>query len=58
MNEAARCLAESEAGSKKQKTAKSQSENSKFPPGIEYEILLADAVVLQGLVHALRWVNY
>lgn len=56
MGEAARCLSESEAGAKKRsKTTKSaNSGKSSFPPGIEFEILHADAVVLLGLVHALR----
>lgn len=56
MSEAGRLLAESEAGAKKEsKTTKSANGGkSSFPPGIEFEILQADAVVLQGLVHALR----
>lgn len=56
MGEAARCLRESEAGAKKQsKATKAENEaERKFPLGIEYEILQAEAVVLQGLVHALR----
>ena len=56
MGEAARCLAESEAGAKKgsRTTRSANGGKSSFPPGIEFEILQADAVVLQGLVHALR----
>ncbi|EJD00336.1 uncharacterized protein FOMMEDRAFT_159009 [Fomitiporia mediterranea MF3/22] len=55
MGEAARCLSESEAGAKKgSRTNKSANGGkSSFPPGIEFEILQADVIVLQGLVHAL-----
>lgn len=56
MGEAARCLSESEAGAKKRskETRAAGSNNGNFPPGLEFEILQADAIVLQGLVHALR----
>ncbi|KAI5121532.1 hypothetical protein M0805_002592 [Coniferiporia weirii] len=55
MSEAARCLSESEASAKKQSKATRATNSGKgsFPAGIEFEILQADAVVLQGLVHAL-----
>lgn len=55
MPEATRCLSLSEAEAKKQiKVAKSSLSKSQFQPGTEFEILVADAVVLQGLTHALR----
>ena len=59
MGEAARCLGESEAGAKKRSKetrggAGDSTPQRNFPPGLEYEILQADAIVLQGLVHALR----
>ena len=55
MVEASRCLALSEAGAKKQlKASKSTKDNTQFPPGTEWELLLADAVILLGLTHALR----
>ena len=64
MTEAARCLSLSEAGSRK----KLKSGNggragvgarvvSRFPPGLEWEILVADAVVMLGLTHALRYLS-
>ncbi|PFH46707.1 hypothetical protein AMATHDRAFT_69254 [Amanita thiersii Skay4041] len=53
MEDAATSLAAAEAGAKKQlKQAKSCS-TTRFPPGLEWEILIADATVLSGLVHAL-----
>ncbi|KAL6298596.1 hypothetical protein BKA93DRAFT_830556 [Sparassis latifolia] len=52
--EAARCLALSEAGSKKQfKSSKGSGSNTQFPPGIEWELLHSDAIILLGLNHAL-----
>ena len=59
MSEAARCLDLSEAEAKKYAKAnksRSSNESERFPVGIEWEILLADAVVLRGMVHALRCV--
>ncbi|KAH8111665.1 outer membrane protein Iml2/Tetratricopeptide repeat protein 39 [Phellopilus nigrolimitatus] len=55
MGEAARCLGESEAGARRQSKATRVAHGGKsnFPSGIEFEILQADAIVLQGLVHAL-----
>ncbi|KAF8638147.1 hypothetical protein AX17_002420 [Amanita inopinata Kibby_2008] len=53
MEEASRCLAASEAGSKKQLREIKYKQTSRFPPGLEWEILLADATVLSGLTHAL-----
>ncbi|OCB87588.1 hypothetical protein A7U60_g5291 [Sanghuangporus baumii] len=55
MGEAARALADSEAGAKRgsKNTKSANGGKSSFPPGIEFEILQADAIVLQGLVHAL-----
>ncbi|TFL07447.1 outer membrane protein Iml2/Tetratricopeptide repeat protein 39 [Pterulicium gracile] len=52
--EASRCLAASEAGAKKQmKASKGSPSASRFPAGIEWEILHSDIVVLQGMAHAL-----
>ncbi|PCH37913.1 hypothetical protein WOLCODRAFT_135919 [Wolfiporia cocos MD-104 SS10] len=52
--EAQRCLALSEAGSKKQaKASKSAKPTTQFPPGTEWELLHSDAVILLGLNHAL-----
>lgn len=55
MEEAARCLALSEAGSRKAKSSSRAS--ARFPAGLEWELLNADAVVLLGLTHALRYVK-
>ncbi|KAF8163824.1 mitochondrial outer membrane protein IML2 [Crassisporium funariophilum] len=56
MTEATRCLALSEAGTRKHmRTPKPRdmSHHSRFHHGLEWEILNADAVVLLGLTHAL-----
>ncbi|KAL0946369.1 hypothetical protein HGRIS_012600 [Hohenbuehelia grisea] len=53
MGEASRCLALSEAEAKKQSKSVKPNPNSRFPPGLEWEIVTADAVVLLGLTHAL-----
>ncbi|KNZ76231.1 Mitochondrial outer membrane protein IML2 [Termitomyces sp. J132] len=52
--EASRCLSLSEAGSRRQmkNVVKSQAKR-RFTPGLEFEILNADAVVLLGLTNAL-----
>ena len=63
MTEAARCLTLSEAGSRKRQKngngngGRSNLGHSRFPPGLEWEILVADAVVMLGLTHALRCVS-
>ena len=54
MTEAARCLALAEAGAKKQIKEARPRESGRFEPGLEWEILQADSVVLLGLTHALR----
>ena len=57
MTEASRCLALSETGARKQiKAPKAKNHSSRFPAGLEWEIINADAVVLLGLTHALRYV--
>jgi len=57
MEEATRCLAESEAGAKKQaRAAKSLPSTHRFDAGMEWEVMHADAVVLLGLTHALGYV--
>lgn len=53
MAEATRCLTLSEAGARSQQKAPKSRANQRFPPGLEWEILNADAVVLLGLTHAL-----
>ncbi|KAJ7290503.1 hypothetical protein C8J57DRAFT_1276000 [Mycena rebaudengoi] len=55
MGEATRLLTLSEAGAKKYAKAAPTTGKSggRFPPGLEWEILNADAVVLLGLTHAL-----
>ncbi len=53
MEEAAKSLTLSEAGSRKQmNTAKSKT-NEQQPAGIEWEIVNADSIVLLGITHAL-----
>jgi hypothetical protein len=55
MAEASRCLTAAEAGAKKQaKAMKSAKPTGQFPPGLEWEILLADTVILNGMTSALR----
>lgn len=58
MVEATRCLTLSEAGAKKKsKTRGSRPTGShRFQPGLEWDILQADAVILLGLTNALRYV--
>ncbi|KAJ8473696.1 hypothetical protein ONZ45_g16204 [Pleurotus djamor] len=57
MTEASRCLTNAEAESKNLiKTAKSPSASC-YPPGTEWEIMNADAIILLGLTHALRSVS-
>lgn len=54
MGEATRCLTLSENGAKKcMKLGKTSSASGRFPPGSEWELLHADAVILLGLTHAL-----
>ncbi|TDL16298.1 hypothetical protein BD410DRAFT_795499 [Rickenella mellea] len=55
MAEATKCLSASEAGAKKElKNVKSTfRSNPRLPPGLDWEILHADAIVLLGLTHAL-----
>ncbi|GLB39315.1 putative protein of unknown function (DUF3808) [Lyophyllum shimeji] len=54
MTEATRCLTQSEAGARSHmKAPKDRSRKRRFPPGLEWEILNADAVILLGLTNAL-----
>ncbi|KAK0442051.1 outer membrane protein Iml2/Tetratricopeptide repeat protein 39 [Desarmillaria tabescens] len=53
MEEAAKSLAQSEAGSRKQMKAVKSRTNARLPPGIEWEIVNVDSVVLLGITHAL-----
>ena len=57
MAEASRMLALSEAGTRKQMKVLKKQYNSRFPQGLEWEILNAHAVVLLGMTHALRCVK-
>jgi hypothetical protein len=54
MTEASRVLALAEAGAKKK--SKVARGSHRFAPGVEWEVLQADAVVLLGLTSALRYV--
>ncbi|KAH7889192.1 outer membrane protein Iml2/Tetratricopeptide repeat protein 39 [Phlebopus sp. FC_14] len=55
MEEATACLALSEAGAKKQiKLAKASTSPHRFSPGMEWEVIHSDAVLLLGLTHALN----
>jgi hypothetical protein len=57
MTEASRVLALSEAGAKKKsKVARDMKNGHRFQPGLEWEVLQADAVILLGLTSALRCV--
>ena len=58
MTEASRCLTLAEAGTRKQlKATKPETlYRSRFQHGLEWEVLHADAVVLLGLTHALKFV--
>jgi hypothetical protein len=59
MVDASHCLSLAEAGTKKQiKNSKSSKSSHRFQSGIEWEILQADAVVLLGLTHALRYAPF
>jgi hypothetical protein len=50
-------LALSEAGTRKQMKAPKKKYNTRFPQGLEWEVLNADVVVLLGMTHALRCVK-
>ncbi len=58
MYEAAKRLGEAERMAREHaRAAKSAAQNTfpaRFPPGMEWEIVIADAVVLAGLTHALN----
>ncbi|ETW86282.1 hypothetical protein HETIRDRAFT_471663 [Heterobasidion irregulare TC 32-1] len=52
--EANRLLALAEAGAKKQaKATKASRSGARFPPGIEYELIHADTIILLGLTNAI-----
>ncbi|KAK7443214.1 Mitochondrial outer membrane protein iml2 [Stygiomarasmius scandens] len=53
MAEAARILGLADAASKKAMRNKEMWTKTRFTPGLEWEIMNADAVVLQGITHAL-----
>ena len=56
IEEANRCLTLAEAGTRKFTKLRKHVENHRFHPGVEWEILNADTVILLGLLHALRYV--
>lgn len=58
MAEATRCLGLAEAGAKKQLKAKAAKQTGRFAPGLEWEVLLADTVILSGMTNALRSVIF
>lgn len=67
MTEATRLLTLSEAGARRQAklrpaptvtTGRGGGKQPRFPPGLEWEILGADAVVLLGLTNALGYVPF
>lgn len=54
MQQAIAALAEAESTARAQiKTAKSAKSESRFPAGTEWEVVQADALLLQGLTQAL-----
>ena len=59
VEEAVKALNEAEAVARAQvKASKSTKSTTRFPPGTEWEVLHADAVVLQGLTNALSETYY
>jgi Protein of unknown function (DUF3808) len=59
VEEAVKALNEAEAAARSQvKSSKSAKSSTRYPPGTEWEILHADAVVLQGLTNALSETYY
>ena len=58
MPEASELLTKAELSSKAAlkfiKSSQSPQNSTRFSPGLEFEILLADAVVFNGLIHALN----
>ena len=59
MAEATRLLGEAEAVARKQaKAAKSFQPTTRFPAYTEWELIHADATILLGMTHALRYAPY
>lgn len=59
IDEAVKALNEGETAARSQhKLTKAAPSVTKFPAGIEWEMLHADALVLQGLTHALSETYY
>jgi hypothetical protein len=57
MEQATKSLASAEAGAKKQtKISRSVKTTGKFAPGLEWEVLLADSIILNGMTNVLRYV--
>ena len=55
MAEASRLLASAEAKAKREaKTAKATPQTRRFAPGLDFEVLRADAILLLGFTQALR----
>ena len=58
MANAIKLLADAEAAARKQaKATKGSATNGRFPGGTEWELLHADATILLGLTHALRYAH-
>ena len=61
MAEATRCLELSEAGTRQRMRIPKPRDlvhHGRFPYGLEWEILNADAVILLGLTHTLKYVVF
>ena len=59
MAQATQLLSEADTGSKAQmKLARSGASSTRYPPGTEWELVHADAVILHALTLALRYVHY
>lgn len=53
-----KALGAAEAGAKRQaKSSKSGKQTGKYAPGLEWEVVLADTIILNGATNVLRSVN-
>jgi hypothetical protein len=58
MGEAVKTLGAAEAGAKKQvKISKSGKQTGRFPAGLEWEVVSADAIILNGATNVLRYAH-
>ena len=54
MADAVKSMTDAEAGARQQsKVSKGSKASGQFPPGLEWDVLQADAIVLLGMTHAL-----